>query len=178
MWGKMASCCRLAIGIPEMPPSCHDRAPRHATKTARAGYHPAARCHLAPQRGEAASRQLSAISSQPPHAPAALSMEPLTGLGSAEKCAFIKQVQKLLFEPFQQTRVENKGPRNQSVESGGVGKFGRIGDPNPTPLRSRLCNRCGIACAYSAARVSKRVRSFCNSRSGRAVQNRRGAQRL
>ena len=44
-------------------------------------------------------------------------MEPLTGLGSAEKCAFIKQVQKLLFEPLRQTRVENKGPRNQSVES-------------------------------------------------------------
>ena len=64
-----------------------------------------------------ASSQRSAFSSQPPHPPAALSMEPLTGLGSAEKCAFIKQVQKLLFEPFRQTRVENKGPRNQSVES-------------------------------------------------------------
>jgi hypothetical protein len=64
-----------------------------------------------------ASSQRSAFSSQPPHPPAALSMEPLTGLGSAEKCAFIKQVQKLLFEPLRQTRVENKGPRNQSVES-------------------------------------------------------------
>jgi hypothetical protein len=35
----------------------------------------------------------------------------------APRSAFIKQVQKLLFEPFRQTRVENKGPRNQSVES-------------------------------------------------------------
>ena len=40
----------------------------------------------------------------------------------------------------------------------GVGKFSRIGDPNPTPLRSRLCNSCGMSCAYRAARVSKRVR--------------------
>jgi hypothetical protein len=45
--------------------------------------HSAAGCHPAPQCD---ARKLTAVSSQPPHAPAALSMEPLTGLGSAEKC--------------------------------------------------------------------------------------------
>jgi len=52
----------------------------------------------------------------------------------------------------------------QSALGGGVGKFSRIGDPNPTPslaqarVRSRLCNSCGMS-----VRLQSRARKQAGS---------------
>jgi hypothetical protein len=66
------------------------------------------------------------------------------------------------------------------IQRGKAAKFRRIGDPNPLPYGRGSVTSCGMSVRLQsrARNVSERVGDTATPASGRAAQNRRGAQRL